>query len=238
MAQLEQNLTTLGYADPTNLAVDDTFTWATSEAIRRWQRATAQPVTGQVTLGRVVYEPGPIRVVNLAADAGAQSGAGARILTATSTTPVITASVPPAQTVLVHTGDAVTITLPTGMTVPGRVEAVSTVAVGGSNPSSGGSSGPSPVSVPATISLTDPAAAGGLDQAPVTVNVTDRTVTDVLAVPITALVALASGGFAVWVDAGAGRQLVAVTPGLYAATLVQVTGSGLNAGELVEVPAQ
>ena len=236
--QLEQNLTTLGYAGPSNLAVDDTFTWATSEALRRWQRATAQPVTGQLALGRVIYEPGPIRVVDVSAATGAPIEPGARILTATSTSPIITASIPPAQTVLVHAGDAVTITLPTGQTAPGRVDAVSTVAVGAPNPSASGSSGGGPVSVPATISLTDPASAGGLDQAPVTVNVTDRTVTDVLAVPVTALVALAGGGYGVWVDADAGRHLVPVTPGLYATSLVQVTASGLNTGDLVEVPAQ
>ena len=195
-------------------------------------------MTGQVTLGRIAYEPGPLRVVDISADAGTPSGPGTRILTATSTAPVITASVPPAQTVLVHAGDAVTITLPTGKTVPGRVDSVSTVAVGAPGPSSSGSSGPGQVTVPATISLTDPAAAGGLDQAPVTVNVTDRTVNNVLAVPVTALVALAGGGYAVWVDADASRHLVPVTPGLYATTLVEVTGSALTAGDLVEVPAQ
>jgi hypothetical protein len=90
--------------------------------------------------------------------------------------------------------------------------------------------------------LADPAAAANLDAAPVTVNVTDRAVKGVLAVPITALVALACGGYGVLVDQRAtpGRRLVAVTPGLFATTLVQITaGAGsLQAGDLVEVPPQ
>ena len=63
-----------------------------------------------------------------------------------------------------------------------------------------------------------------------------------LAVPVSALVALAGGGYAVEVVHGAGatatRQLVAVRTGLFSATLVQVSGPGIAAGQRVEVPAQ
>ena len=90
--------------------------------------------------------------------------------------------------------------------------------------------------MPATIVLDDPAPAAGLDQAPVTIDVTDRTVHDVLAVPITALVAVQGGGYGVYVRHGATRTLVGVTPGLFADTLVQVTSTGLHAGDAVVVP--
>jgi hypothetical protein len=59
----------------------------------------------------------------------------------------------------------------------------------------------------------------------------------VLAVPVSALVALAGGGYAVEVVHGAGSRLVAVRTGLFAQTLVQVSGPGLAAGQRVEVPA-
>jgi hypothetical protein len=88
------------------------------------------------------------------------------------------------------------------------------------------------------VALDHPAVAAHLDQAPVTVNVTDRKVSGVLALPITALVALAGGGYGVWLDSARGRTLTAVTPGLFATTLVQVTATGLRPGDRVEVPAQ
>jgi hypothetical protein len=40
------------------------------------------------------------------------------------------------------------------------------------------------------------------------------------------------------VDGSTGRHLFAVTPGLFANTLVQVTATQLHVGDRVEVPAQ
>jgi multidrug efflux pump subunit AcrA (membrane-fusion protein) len=76
-----------------------------------------------------------------------------------------------------------------------------------------------------------------LDQAPVTVSVVDRQVHGVLAVPVTALAALAGGGYGVWVDRPGPRHLVPVTTGLFATSLVEVQGAGLSAGDEVEVPS-
>jgi hypothetical protein len=59
----------------------------------------------------------------------------------------------------------------------------------------------------------------------------------VLAVPVSALVALAGGGYAVEVVHGSARQLIAVQTGLFSDTLVQVSGAGLVAGTNVEVPS-
>ena len=66
-----------------------------------------------------------------------------------------------------------------------------------------------------------------------------RVVSNVLAVPITALVALSGGGYGVYVVAASTsvRTLVGVTPGLFATTLVQVSSPGLHAGDRVIVPA-
>jgi len=152
--------------------------------------------------------------------------------------------VPATQTYLVHRGDRVTVTVPSGATSTGRVVDISPVAApstdnSGNQPNgSSGSNGPPQASVPALVTLDHPAVAAHLDQAPVTIVVTDRRVTDVLAVPIAALVALAGGGYAVWVDPDGWRHLVAVTPGLFTDALVQVTAPGLHIGDQVEVPAQ
>jgi hypothetical protein len=250
--QLESNLVALGYADAQNLTVDDTYTWATAAAVRRWQDATGQTETGAVALGTITYQPGPVRVVSAPAALGTAVQPGEVVLTATSTTPIVTVAVPSAQTYLVHAHDRVTVTLPAGDDTPGRVQSVSSVATasaadqggpgsgGGAGTAGGGgpSSGGDQATVNALVTLTNPHAAAGLDQAPVTVNVTDRAVSGALAVPITALVALSGGGYGVYVDRAAGRELVGVTPGLFATTLVQVSTSDLHVGDRVEVPSQ
>jgi hypothetical protein len=87
-----------------------------------------------------------------------------------------------------------------------------------------------------TVTLQDPARVSGFTSAAVTVNVVSAHVTQVLAVPINALVALAEGGYAVEVVDRAGRHLVGVHTGLFANSLVEVSGAGLAPGTRVEVP--
>jgi multidrug efflux pump subunit AcrA (membrane-fusion protein) len=89
------------------------------------------------------------------------------------------------------------------------------------------------------VKLTDPKAAGSLDQAPVTVNITTASASNALVVPVGALLAQPSGGYAVEVvGAGSTRHLVPVTVGLFDdfTGVVQVTGN-LTPGERVVVPS-
>ncbi|MGH3231605.1 MAG: peptidoglycan-binding protein, partial [Streptosporangiaceae bacterium] len=127
----------------------------------------------------------------------------------------------------------VSITLPDGTTTPGVVSSVGTVAT--STPAS--QQGQSPVTtIPVTVQLSDPAAAGSLDQTPVTVNITTETARDALAVPVTALLAR-PGGYVVEVAGPGGtRRYVPVTPGVFDdnSGLVQVTGA-LTPGQRVVV---
>jgi peptidoglycan hydrolase-like protein with peptidoglycan-binding domain len=231
---VEQNLVTLGHATSASLTVDGHFTRATAAALRRWQYATGQPVSGRLTLGAVTFQPGPLRVTTVHATAGAP--AGGLLLSGTSATVGVTLAVPVDRTHLVHRGDAVTVTLPDGDTVPGRVTAMSTVAAAPDNTDPG--RGDQLPSVAATVTLGRQVAAAALDQAPVQVNIVAESAKGALAVPITALVALAGGGYGVYlIDAGA-RRLVGVRPGLFSETLVQIVGDGLREGATVEVPAR
>ncbi len=59
---------------------------------------------------------------------------------------------------------------------------------------------------------------------------------DVLAVPVTALIARAGGGYAVSVRSGAATREVPVQPGLFADGYVELTGGGVRAGDRVAVP--
>jgi hypothetical protein len=177
---------------------------------------------------------------------GGPAQAGAAALTATSTTPVVTIALDASEQSEVKDGEQVTITLPSGHDTTGVVSQVSTIATAPSSSDSSSdsvspdeSSSPGSPTITVEVTPTTPKALGRLSQAPVAVTITSGRVPDALVVPVVALLAQASGGYAVEVVSGGRHHLVAVTPGLFddAAGLVQVTGTTLTAGQRVVVPA-
>jgi peptidoglycan hydrolase-like protein with peptidoglycan-binding domain len=247
VGQLTRDLIALGYG--TGLARSDHYSSATAAAVQRWQSAQGLQASGSIPLGEMVFEPGPIRVTSVMPSVGAPLQGGT-VLTATSTTPIVVIDLDVSEEYLVKPGDAVTVVLPDGTSsVGGRIETVGTVATcpGGSGIGTGtGAGGLSPCSangsnntptVTVTITLASTPSEATLDQAPVNVNITTQTVGNVLAVPVNALLALAGGGYGVDVVTGKTSHLTGVTTGIYSDTLVQVSGSGIDAGTLVEVPA-
>jgi hypothetical protein len=233
VAQLNADLVRLGDATRAEIGPgSDQYTAATATAAARLQAALGLAPTGALTLGTVVFEPGPIRVASVDAGLATAAAPGRVILRATSTTPQVVVGVDASQQAEVRTGDKVTVTLPDNASTPGTISSVGTAA---SAASASSSSGDSSATVPVYVSLARRPAAGELDQAPVQVTITAQTVPDALAVPVTALLATASGGYAVEAVSGGGRHLlVPVTLGIFddAAGLVQVTGD-LHAGERI-----
>jgi hypothetical protein len=239
VSQLNHDLVALGYANSADLAALgwDYFSWETRYALQQLQaaRGISNP-SGSLPLGQAVFEPGALRITAVTAQLGGP-GTGP-VLTATSTTPVVSIGLDPSLQTEVKDGDTVTVTLPDGTTTRGVVSSVGTVATSSSGSGSSGSG--SSATIPVQVTLSDPKAAAGLDQAQVTVNITTGSVSDALVAPVTALVAQAGGGYAVEeVTASGGRRLVPVTPGLFDDVdgLVQVTGAGLAAGQRVVVPS-
>jgi len=236
VAQLNHDLVALGYVDRSDVdSVWDEFSWATKAGVEKLQKHLGVDQTGELSLGDVVFLPTAARVTTVSANLGGQ--ATGPLMTASSTARTVSVALDADLQSEVKAGDQVTITLPDGSTTPGTVTSVGKVATAPSNNSGGSDSSPT---VPVTIRPTDPTATGSLDQAPVLVAITERIVHNVLAVPVNALLALAGGGYAVEVaNADGTRHLVPVSPGLFddAAGLVQVTGSGLAAGQHVVVPA-
>jgi hypothetical protein len=257
VGQLTHDLIALGYGS--GLTQSDHYSSATATAVEHWQSALGLPATGNILLGQVVFEPGPIRVTTITPSVGASaggggtgSGGGGTVLTATSTTPIVTVALDVTQEYLVKPGDAVSVVLPNGTsTVGGRVQTVGNVATcpGGSGTGNGGNSADqSPCSssgnnnnstptVRVTVTLTSIPPGATLDQAPVNVNITTQRANNVLAVPVNALLALQGGGFGVDVVTGTTSHLVGVTTGLYSNSLVEISGPGITAGTRVEVPA-
>jgi hypothetical protein len=186
--------------------------------------------SGSLSLGHVVFEPAAIRVAQVTGRLGGP--ASGPVLMATSDTHVVTIALEASQQSEVRAGDKVSVTLPDGTSTPGRVSQVGTVAT-----TSTSGDGTTTTTIPVQVALSDPAAAGTLDQAPVTVNITTATAHDVLAVPVSALLAHSPGGYVVEVAGADGtRRYVPVTPGIFddSAGLVQVTGM-LSPGQRVVV---
>lgn len=228
VAQLNRDLVALGYSGSGYIAGLgwDYFCWDTRYGLEQLQAKLGLEQTGTLPLGQAVFEPRALRVTAVRASLG--GAASGPVFSATSARHVVSISLDAADQSEVTKGDPVTITLPDGSVTPGVTWSVGRVATGH------GSS----AKISVQVRLRHPGAAGHLDQAPVTVNITTSRVRDVLAVPVAALVAR-PGGYAVEaVGPGGGHRLVRVTPGLFddAAGLVQVTGPGLAAGQRVIVP--
>jgi peptidoglycan hydrolase-like protein with peptidoglycan-binding domain len=237
--QLERNLDALGYGD--GLTVDDHFTSGTTDAVKAWQADRGLEETGRVDATQVVFVGHAVRVGDHKAGVGDQVSPGAPVTAISSTTRVATVDLAADIADIAHVGDKVDIELPSGRTVNGTITEVGKVATTPS-PTSGGS-GSSGSSGEATITVTvrvdNPRGTGDLDQTPVKVDFVKQRKRGVLAVPVTALVALAEGGYAVEVSDPAtnATHLVKVTTGLFASGQVEMRGAGLREGQRVVVPA-
>jgi Putative peptidoglycan binding domain len=263
VTELNAALVKLGYASTSALGPRsgcDYFSAETAYALGLLQSHRGLTVTGTLPLGQAVFLPGAARITGPGATTvlGATAAPGTAVLTATTTRPVVSIALDAGQQIEVRQGDKVSVTLPDGTTTPGMVSSVGSVATsssassggsGGSGSAGGGqggsgdsgsSGGSGSATITVLVSLTDPKAAGGLDQAPVTVEITTGSVSNALVVPVTALLAQPGGRYDVeQVTAGGHRHLVAVTPGMFddASGLVQVTGTSLTVGNHVVVSA-
>jgi hypothetical protein len=232
VAQLNHDLVALGYLHRSG--VWNRFTATTRAAVIRLQRHVGAAPTGSLPLGAVVFLPTAARITGLPAGLGAP--ATGVIMTASSTVHTVTVALDADLQTEVAAGNRVSITLPDTSTTTGTISTVGEVAT---VPPAGQDDSATPT-VPVTIRLSTPAAAGHWDQAPVIVAITTSTVANVLAVPVNALVALAGGQYAVEVvDPDGAHRLVPVSPGLFddVSGLVQVTAAGLTSGQQVAVPA-
>jgi peptidoglycan hydrolase-like protein with peptidoglycan-binding domain len=232
VAALNTNLDALGLGVG---LVGDSFTPATEAAVKHFQSAHHMPVTGQLALGSVLFDPGAVQVNAVTPTVGSTPTAGEAVLQVTLTARQVQISLDASQQSDVVVGDKVSIVMPDNSTTPGVVSYVGTVAI---TPSSenGGSGSPT---INVNVTPLDPAATGNLDDLPVNVWITEASVASAFVVQVDALVALAGGGYALEVAPARGAHyLEAVSLGLFddADGLVQVSGAGLQAGQRVVVP--
>ncbi|WP_052397803.1 peptidoglycan-binding domain-containing protein [Streptomyces sp. NRRL F-5123] len=225
--QFERNLAALGY---TGFTVDERFTAATAQAVERWQKSLGLPQTGTVGIGDVIYASGRVRIGH--ADVRLGDAAGENTLTCTDTSRKVMVNASAADAGWARRGAGVRITLPSGTSVQGTVVSVGKQA---SAPEGGGGGGTADAgaSVPVTISVKDQKALGSSEGGPVTVGYVGREARNVLSVPVSALVALAEGGYGLETEDG---RFVAVKTGLFADGDVEVSGTAVREGMKVRIP--
>ncbi|MGJ6968405.1 efflux RND transporter periplasmic adaptor subunit [Streptosporangium sp. G11] len=226
--RLERNLRELGY---TGFTVDDEYTGTTASAVMRWQDDRGLEETGVVELGRVVFAGGKVRVDTLEAEAGQPIAPGQKVLTYTGTTKVVTVQLRAEDRRMAKKGAKVSVTMPDGRSVAGRVTEVATIIEPGEGPDADPET-----RLEALVSLGRQKAATGLDQAAVDVTFTASRREDVLTVPVSALVALREGGFGVEVVEGTGSRYLTVRTGLFSGGRVEISGDGLAEGMTVGMP--
>ncbi|MFI9105497.1 peptidoglycan-binding protein [Streptomyces fildesensis] len=237
---LERNLTDLGHAKAADLAVDDHFTDATAEAVKRWQKTLGVPQTGRVEMGRVAVLPyGEARVEEVVAKLGTAVGSGGPVLKVTP--PDVYATIKPNEEELpqLAPGSKVSVSLDVGGSIPGKITSI----IRDTGPDGLGEKSKTPdgSAKPAVLILLmdqkGAAAALNSGRSGATVTVPEKKAADVLVVPVTALLAMSGDGYGVEV-VGPGvtdPKLVRVEVGLIVANQAEVRGQ-LKEGDKVVVP--
>jgi peptidoglycan hydrolase-like protein with peptidoglycan-binding domain len=213
--QLQAFLIAGQYADGLFTAPPGVYDLATADAVERWQAAAGLTVTGWIPLGQVVFLPTAILVGGLSVAVGEGASAGQRAYHVTTRQRTVTVPVNP-NLPPVGLGEAVSVILPSQASIPGKITAVGSSQL--------------------TVAPSRPGATGTQVNVQVQVALAVQSARDVLAVPVSALLALAGGGYGLEVVGSSGaHHLVGVTAGLFASGQVQVSGPGITAGTRVVV---
>jgi biotin carboxyl carrier protein len=231
--QLETNLAKLAYE---GFTLDGAYTASTADAVRAWQADIGAEQTGTVARRDVVFVPEGGRVDALHVSVGDVVRAGAPILDITGNDQVVNFEADLDDRDRFDIDTKVTVVLPDGDKIAGTVSAmrVVKVAAGEAGEGSGGGTTDSESIVHVEVALAR--ASDDLVGTPVEVIVAIDERADVLFVPVSALLALAEGGYGLEVVRGDGTtKIVRADTGLFAEGKVEVRGAGIAEGTVVGV---
>lgn len=227
--QLERNLAVLGYGG--DFEVDDTYTYYTAAAVQEWQEDWGLDETGEVSLGTVVFESGPVRFAKAETRVGDVVGAGQGLISVSSDRQAVEVDIPVRELELIQKSTEVTVSMPDGSSVSGTVAKVGSVVE-----TAGGEGEDEEATVAVVVSLDEDVKGPRLDSTPVEVQFESERRKNVLSVPVSALVANPDGGYAVVVVDSGSRRTIPVDTGVFSQGRVEVAGDELREGMLVEVP--
>jgi peptidoglycan hydrolase-like protein with peptidoglycan-binding domain len=222
VAQLELNLSVLGFDPDRTVDVDGTFTAETAEMVSRWQAELGVEETGSVALGSVVFLPRPVIVSAIDAQAGFELHDGSPVLQVHEEDQRIEAIASPGQRSMIELGDTAEVRLPDRTMLEATVEAIGPASAAGHE-----------------ITLRpvpDELTRLTVDGATVAVLLSEEVASDVLVAPAAALVRTDTVGYAVQVVAGGDVTLAPVETGVTADRLVEVSGDGIESGTMVVAP--
>lgn len=225
--QLETNLAALGHFRGD---VDRHFSAWTVAAIKRWQRALGVWPSGRLDRSAVWFAPESVRVARRAARLGAAVTPGQPLYATSATRRVVRVDVALEDQRLARVGRRVTVELPAGGEARGRVTSAGP-------PRQRSSDSGTSVVLPVTVGLRVPRAAAAFAQATVTVRFRSPSRTNVLTVPVGALVPLGPERFGVEVPAGSTTRRLPVRVGAFVAGRVEISGPGIAPGVRVVVPS-
>jgi peptidoglycan hydrolase-like protein with peptidoglycan-binding domain len=224
------NLEKLGYDigyRPARVAGGDIYTRSLAAAVRRWQKKIGMTATGTLGPSQAIVLPGPVRVESV--DSRLGDDAAGMLMNVSSTQKMITVPVEAGALNGISAGDRVQVEMPDSSTIRASVTSVSRKIKSDPDKDAAGENATPTITVsirPRRASDVD-----DLDSAPVQVRFSTGLREGVLAAPISALVALRGGGYALQRPDG---SLVAVKTGLFADGLVEVKGAGVTAGMSVQ----
>jgi membrane fusion protein, multidrug efflux system len=186
-----------------------------------------------------VFALGAVRIAGHQLDLGASVVPGGAVLQVTGTDQLVTVDLDVTDRTLADKGAAVTVELPDGSVLDGRIASIGTVAESSSDSSTDQPDGSTDdtATIQVIVTLADGESAGPFDEAPASVNFESERHEDVLTVPVAALIPLGDGGYGVRVVSGGVAREVPVETGAFAGGQVEISGAGLNEGTVVEVPA-
>jgi peptidoglycan hydrolase-like protein with peptidoglycan-binding domain len=217
--QLELSLVALGYDRSTTMKVDQHFDNNTKAAVERWQAGYGLAVTGNVTLGSVVFLPSASTVSAVQSKIGAAIGEGDKVLSLAASNQDVVINVPTGDESFVVPGFAVKVG-----NVDGTVSLLRSATQNGTTV------------VEAVITPTAPIT-GGANGATVKVTIQHDGLTGVLLVPAAALASRLDGSYAVQVVGAAGNATWVPVEVLATANgNVAIRGTGITDGTKVLQP--
>ena len=250
LEQLKLNLISLGYGEATIL-LETGLGEETSTAIKAMQKELGVNETGWIELGQVIFLQGRSLVAYSSSfpSSGTEFSKGSPLMDITTIDEVITSihsgkiqthekslqrvltSVPVADQDLVTVGAGVEIELPDETSERGYITDIGTLAV---IPQANQSGNPY---LEVTVSLD-----GNIDLhqwtgAQVTVSVTKHLASNALAAPVTSLLALLDGGYALELQVDGSTELIPVEVGIFADGWVEIKGTNLEAGTIILMPS-